>query len=80
MKTWIDLLGSEVRNERVEGRCIVRVSGKHRQVLHTCDSPEQAQEVFAAWLKEVYAKQQAEDERQEEIDRLNDAEERKLTD
>ena len=53
-KTWIDLLGCDSKNCKVDGRYIVREeSPNHFRVLWTSDTPEMSQATFDAWQKEI---------------------------
>ena len=50
--TWIDLLGRDTDYVHVEGCDIVR-GFEQMERLWTFDTPEQAEENFDAWLREV---------------------------
>ncbi len=58
MKTWIDLLGRDTDYVHVDGCDIVR-GWEKCEVLWHFDTPEQAQQNFEAWLKEVIKEQDA---------------------
>ncbi len=62
-KTWIDLFGRNADFVRVDGCQIVRGTEEHWKnqftVLWHFDTPEQAEESFQAWLREIIAEQDA---------------------
>jgi hypothetical protein len=52
-KTWTDLLGNVTNNDAVDGRNIIRVTGKvSRRVLWTFDNHAQACACFNQWVAE----------------------------
>ncbi len=53
-KRWIDILGSDIEKCMVDYNNIVRVDGVCRTILHTCDTQNMAELVFAAWMHELY--------------------------
>jgi hypothetical protein len=52
-KSWTELLGIPQFNEEIDGCDIVREVDVHKfRILYSCDSHQQAKDVYNAWIQE----------------------------